>query len=274
MLSYQTPFDAFFSPVRYQPQRQNMYRTRQASQPTFEDLLLNLFDDECVYDYDYNDLSSARSTSRSRNIKKSRTSKQPITRTFTPEIDAYDNQSSYLIKVNLQGATINDIDLQYDSKLRNLTISSPISRLRTFEKTIKFPENVNINENKITARFNNEMLSVTVPKESIYDNRKRCISTESDFGRYEEDDTSDIDCSNDSDDCSESETDENVGSENDEYESDSTDQDLFQDDPTITEKGHIDLEKSSTNSESKKLIIQPSLEEVKDEDFSDLSSNF
>ncbi len=283
MLSYQTPFDAFFSPVRYQ-QRQNLHRTRQASQPTFEDLLLNLFNDNQSttdqndsYDYDYNRLNCKYSPRNKQpsNLKKNR---HPFTRsrTFMPAIDAYDNQSSYLIKLNLQGATINDIDLEYDSKLRSLTISGLIPRLGNFSKTIKFPENMKINENKITAQFKNDgILNIEVPKKSIYGGRKRHIPVESDVKveRSKGNESSNIDNSNDGYNFNESEINKDVSSEND-AEEDDWNPDLFQDALPIIAQGQMDLEKPSTNIKSKKLIIQPTLEEVEDEEFSDLSSNF
>jgi HSP20 family protein len=99
----------------------------------------------------------------------------PVSRTRTPAVDIKENENEYSMEFELPGLTDKDIEVKVEGNL--LTLSSKKSEEKeekkkdyvvkerksySFCRSFVLPENVNAD--KITAEFNNGLLTLNVPK--------------------------------------------------------------------------------------------------------------
>ena len=104
--------------------------------------------------------------------------------TFAPPIDVFNTETAYVLHVAIPGAKKEDVGVNWDSEKSVLniagvvyrqgdeeflkTLSSSERKVGMFERSIKLPpgeeEKEEVNSDAITAKLENGVLMVTVPK--------------------------------------------------------------------------------------------------------------
>ncbi len=112
------------------------------------------------------------------------------TKTFSPPLDLYETESSYYIYISLPGISQSDINIDYEPSLHSLTISGVVPRSSSdsnaivkvseisygkFERIVKFSKDIKINDEEVTAKFNNGLLIINFPKIKEIKTQKRRI---------------------------------------------------------------------------------------------------
>lgn len=101
--------------------------------------------------------------------------------TFTPEIDVFDTPSAYIVHASLPGAKKPDISITYSATRSSVNISGVVTRpgvdeelmstlalderkVGAFERNVRLDESVKIDEDGISAKLEDGVLRVTIPK--------------------------------------------------------------------------------------------------------------
>lgn len=101
--------------------------------------------------------------------------------TFSPEIDVFDTPSAYIVHASLPGAKKPDLSITYSAARSSVNISGVVTRpgvdedlmstlalderkVGAFERNVRLDENVKIDEDGISAKLEDGVLRVTVPK--------------------------------------------------------------------------------------------------------------
>ncbi|KAA8917408.1 hypothetical protein TRICI_000431 [Trichomonascus ciferrii] len=135
--------------------------------------------------------------------------------TTSPAIDVYDTPENYIAVLSLAGATASDVNVDFDSEERALTISGVISgsknleqndelkqylkinerTLGKFERKVYVPSDPEIDEENIQAKINSGVLKITVPKvaKPVPEKRKITVTEEKEQAKDKESQPSDDD---------------------------------------------------------------------------------
>ncbi len=115
-------------------------------------------------------------------------------KTVSPPLDAYETESSYTIYISLAGVSQNDINIDYEPSLQSLTVygvlprssSDPNAILKIsersygkFKRVVRVPKDVKVDDEGVTAKFNNGLLVIDFPKAKEVKKQKRRIILES-----------------------------------------------------------------------------------------------
>ncbi|KAL1296757.1 hypothetical protein AAFC00_000223 [Neodothiora populina] len=100
---------------------------------------------------------------------------------FHPELDLFDTVEAYILHLSLPGAKKPDLSITYSSPRNSVTVSGVVTRpgvdeemmdalalderkVGAFEREIKLEEGVKIDEEGISAKLEDGVLRVVVPK--------------------------------------------------------------------------------------------------------------
>ncbi|KAK9385671.1 HSP20-like chaperone [Lipomyces mesembrius] len=129
-----------------------------------------------------NDLAT-HANSKRRTQKRARPQDEPAP--FTPLVDIYDLESAYVIQASLSGAAASAISVDYDAKAATVIITGEVKRttvrglhgepttkalkvgerqIGKFERRVKLPEDVKIQQDHTTAKYHNGVLEISLPK--------------------------------------------------------------------------------------------------------------
>ncbi|KAK9374838.1 HSP20-like chaperone [Lipomyces chichibuensis] len=142
---------------------------------------------------------AAHAHNKQRTQKRARPQDEPAP--FAPLVDIYDLESAYVIQASLSGAAASAINVDYDAKIATVIISGEIKRtiarglhgepttkalkvgerqVGKFERRVKLPENVEIQQDHMTARYNNGVLEISLPKAREPQRRSIVVQVEDD----------------------------------------------------------------------------------------------
>ncbi|KAK9429990.1 HSP20-like chaperone [Lipomyces doorenjongii] len=129
-----------------------------------------------------NDLATHANTKR-RTQKRALPHDEPAP--FAPLVDIYDLEPAYVIQASLSGAAASAISVDYDAKAATVIITGEVKRttirglhgepptkalkvgerqIGKFERRVKLPEDVRIQQDHMTAKYNNGVLEISLPK--------------------------------------------------------------------------------------------------------------
>ncbi len=111
---------------------------------------------------------------------------------FTPAIDVYNSDKQIEVYASIPGAAQKNINVDFDSKSNQLTISGETESSTEekkkdltikerssgkFKRTVKLSKDIEVDEENIKAKYNNGVLGLTIPRkaESIAPKRKITI---------------------------------------------------------------------------------------------------
>ncbi|KAK9322652.1 HSP20-like chaperone [Lipomyces orientalis] len=142
---------------------------------------------------------AARAQNKRRMQKRARPQDEPAP--FAPLVDIYDLESAYVIQASLPGAAASAINVDYDAKIGTLIITGEIKRttvadvhgepaskalkvgerqIGKFERRVKLPDGVKIQQDRMTAKYNNGVLEIALPKAPEPQRRSIVVETEDD----------------------------------------------------------------------------------------------
>lgn len=110
------------------------------------------------------------------------------TRSWAPPVDVFEGEKSIVIRAELPGLTVDDVDVEIDENVltvsgeRTLSEASEEGRYHRversygqFRRSLTLPQG--IDADAVTARFEHGVLEVTVPKAEVPTPRKVAIAT-------------------------------------------------------------------------------------------------
>lgn len=112
--------------------------------------------------------------------------------TFYPPVDVYETEKEFVITSSVPGVAPSDINIDYDSTTRQLSILGEVKDEHTdefkdkhqkvyersygqFERTITLPESSTVDDDNIQAEISNGVLKLIVPKMEVKTKSKRSI---------------------------------------------------------------------------------------------------
>ncbi|KAK9241166.1 HSP20-like chaperone [Lipomyces kononenkoae] len=131
--------------------------------------------------------------------KRRRQKDEPVS--FAPLVDIYDLESAYVIQASLAGAAASAITVDYDAKTATVIIKGEIKRtsvagvlgepatkalkvgerqIGKFERQVKLPDSIKVQQDSITAKYSNGVLEIEVPKASEPQRRSIVIQVDDD----------------------------------------------------------------------------------------------
>ncbi|KAK9331662.1 HSP20-like chaperone [Lipomyces starkeyi] len=136
---------------------------------------------------------------KQRTQKRARPQDEPAP--FAPLVDIYDLESAYVIQASLSGAAASAISVDYDAKIATVIVTGEIKRttvrglhgepttkalkvgerqIGKFERRVKLPDDVKIQQDHMTAKYNNGVLEISLPKTPERQRRSIVVQVEDD----------------------------------------------------------------------------------------------